>query len=108
MRRFFKLPKAILSVCLVALFCNGALSGEVQSDGISEGQILMITNLPYLPESSDGYPFAVKDSMINLPLIAPLKAAGLTQDQMKARVTEAYKQTLRVPGRIEIQLRNHR
>jgi len=108
MRLIFKLPKAILSVCLLALICKVAVSAEIQSAGIAEGQILMITNLPFLPESSDGYPFVVKNSMINLPVIAPLKAASLTHDQMKAKIIEAYKQTHRAACGVEIQLRNNR
>ncbi len=108
MRLFFKLPTTVLSVCLVALLCKGVLSGEVPSTDITEGQILMISNLPYLPESADGYPFVVKDSMINLPLIAPLKASGYTHEQMKARIADAYKHSLQVHGQFEIRIRNYR
>jgi protein involved in polysaccharide export with SLBB domain len=101
-------PNCLRLRCLFALLCKGAVAGEVQSAGIAEDQILMITNLPYLSESSISYLFVVKDSMINLPLIAPIKAQGLTNDQLKARISEAYKNTCIVPSPIEIQIGDHR
>jgi protein involved in polysaccharide export with SLBB domain len=104
MRLISKLSRALLPICMLAVLCRSGLSAEVQSSSVSEGQILMISNLPILPESVEGYPFVVKDSMIHLPLIAPIKAAGLTQKQLKAKIAEAYKQS-RMAGRVDLQIR---
>ena len=104
MRLLSKLSRTLLPICMLAVLSRSGLSADVQSFGVSEGQILMISNLPSLPESVEGHPFIVKDSMVHLPLIAPIKAAGLTQAQLKAKIAEAYKQS-QLAGRGDILIR---
>lgn len=107
MRLFSILTRVLLPICMLTMLYKSGVSAEVHSSGISDGQILLIQNLPTLPESADGHPFIVTDSMIQLPLIAPIKSTGLTHAQLKARIAEAYKQS-RLSGRAEIQIRNYR
>lgn len=104
MRLLSKLSRVLLPICMLAVLCRSGLSAEVQSSGVSEGQILMISNLPTLADSVDGHPFIVKDSMIHLPFMAPIKAAGLTHSQLKAKISEAYKQS-GLAGRGDLQIR---
>lgn len=107
MRLFSRLTRTLLPICMLTVLCKSGVSAEAQSSSISDGQILLIQNLPTLPESVDGHPFIVTDSMIHLPLIAPIKSTGLTHAELKARIADAYKQ-IRLSGRAEIQIRNYR
>lgn len=107
MRLFSRLAGTLLPICVLAVLSRSGLSAEVQSPGIADGQILLIQNLPTLPESIEGHPFIVKDSMIHLPLIAPIKTTGLTHSQLRLRIVEALKQS-RLPDRVDIQIRRYR
>lgn len=107
MRLLSRLARILLPICMLAVLCKSGVSAEFQSSGISNGQILMIQNLPTLPESVEGHPFIVKDSKVHLPLIVPIEAAGLTHTQLKLKIVEAYKQS-RMFGCVDIQIRNNR